>query len=202
MSIIQDISDFIFVNDQLEDADIIFLPGGSWPEPSEKAAELWHEKYARLILPSGMYSPKRGSHFPGSQTKKDIYYETYETEWDFMKSVLLHCGVDETAILLENRAYERGTLDNAFFSKIVTDSLNLSINKAIIVCKSFHARRCLMSYTWAYPSTRFMVCPVDLENTSKDNWYITQLGIDRVMTELQKCGQYFKEAIPLFCDVL
>ena len=117
MRIIQDISDFIFVNDEPQKADIIFLPGGSAPEPSERAAVLWQNKYAPLLLPSGRYNLKIGK-FPGPKTKGDIYSDTYETEWDFMKSVLVHNGVDEKAILVEKSSGERGTVDNAFFQKM------------------------------------------------------------------------------------
>jgi len=197
MSIIQDITNFIFVENNPQKADIIFIPGGSWPEPAEKAASLWVDEFAPLILPSGKYSPKRGF-FPGAQTKNELYDGKFETEWDFFKAVLVKNGVNENAILLENCACERGTYDNAFMSKNVTDSLGLTINKAIICCKSFHARRSLMFYSWAYPNTEFYVCPVDLENTYKENWFLNPIGIERVMSELQKCGQYFKEAIPTF----
>lgn len=200
MNIIEDISNFIFVENKPQKSDIIFIPGGSWPELGEKAAELWLNKFSPLILPSGKYSPKRGF-FPGTQTKKEIYYGDFETEWDFLKYVLIKNGVNENAILLENCACDKGTYDNAFMSKTVTDSLDLTINKAIICCKSFHARRSLMSYSWAYPNTEFYICPVDIENSNKDNWFTNPIGIQRVMSELQKCGQYFKEAIPTFLEL-
>jgi putative intracellular protease/amidase len=32
---IREITSFIFVEDKPEKADIIFVPGGSWPEPAE-----------------------------------------------------------------------------------------------------------------------------------------------------------------------
>ena len=51
MDIINDISNFIFVESQLEQSDIIFIPGKAYPEPSEKAAELWLKGFAPLILP-------------------------------------------------------------------------------------------------------------------------------------------------------
>ena len=199
MDIINDISNFIFVENEPERADIIFIPGGSFPEPSEKAAKLWLEKFAPLILPSGKYNLKVGS-FTGAKTKKEIYGGNFETEWDFMKYVLMKSGVDESAILEEKSGGERGTYDNAFFSRIVTDSLGLKIKKAIICCKSFHARRCLMTYAWLYPETTFFVCPSDNREICKDNWFNDKDGIERVMSELQKCGQYFKEAIPLFAN--
>ena len=200
MRTITDISNFIFVNNEPIKSDIIFIPGGSFPEPSERAANLWLDGFAPLILPSGKYSSAIGR-FPGVQTKKELYDGDYETEWDFMKSVLLKFGVDEKAILVESNGGEKGTYDNAFMSKAVTDSLGLTINKAIICCKSFHARRCLMTYQWAYPDTRILVCPVDNRNIRKDNWFYDAFGTDRVMSELQKCGQYFKEAIPAITEM-
>ena len=41
MKIINDITDFIFLEDEMEEADIIFIPGGSHPELGEYAAEVW-----------------------------------------------------------------------------------------------------------------------------------------------------------------
>ena len=58
--IIQDISDFIFVSDTPEPADIILVAGGSYPEPAETAAQLYHEDYAPLILISGGVSITTG----------------------------------------------------------------------------------------------------------------------------------------------
>lgn len=196
MNIIQDISEFIFVENDPQQVDIIFIPGGSWWEPSKRAAELWIKGYAPLILPSGRYG--RMGKFAGVKSKREIYNEEYETEWDFMKDVLVKSGLDEKAILMENRATD--TFQNALFSKEVTDSLGLSIRKAIICCKSFHARRCLMTYAYAYPQTEFLVCPSDINNIIKNNWFEREAGIEQVMSELQKCGQYFKDAVPSFRD--
>jgi uncharacterized SAM-binding protein YcdF (DUF218 family) len=199
MDIINDISNFIFVDDEPEISEIIFIPGGSFPEPSERAADLWKNGFASIILPSGKYNTKIG-HFPGVQTKKELYDHDFETEWDFMKYVLIKSGVDEKAILVENNAGEKGTYDNAFMSRAVTDTLGLTINKAIICCKSFHARRCQMTYSWAYPKTQFIICPVDNRIISRDNWFKSENGIKQVMSELQKCGQYFKESIPVYAN--
>lgn len=197
MNFIKDITEFIFIEDVPQKADIIFIPGGSWPETAEKAAHLWLNDYSMYILPSGKYSVKRGM-FPGSQTKKDIYDDVYKTEWEFLRSVLIKQGVKDSVILKEDEACEKGTYDNAFMSKEVTNNLGLSIKKAIICCKAFHARRCLMFYSWAYPDVEFFVCPVETENINRDNWYNSENGIERVMGELYRCGAQFKEAIPVF----
>ncbi|OOM82560.1 hypothetical protein CLPUN_00720 [Clostridium puniceum] len=194
---IREITSFIFVDDKLEKADIIFVPGGSWPEPAERAAKLWLDEYAPYILPSGKYSMNKG-YFPGSMTKADKYNKNYETEWEFMKDIALSYGVDESAIIKEDKA--EWTKQNAFNSRAVTNEKNLDIKKAIICCKSFHAKRCLMFYSFAYPKTKFSVCPVDIDGINKDNWYETKEGIDKVMGELSRLGGQLKDAIPILQD--
>lgn len=194
---IREITSFIFVEDKPEKADIIFVPGGSWPEPTERAAKLWLEGYAPYILPSGKYSMSKG-YFPGSMTKADKYNKNYETEWEFMKDIAFSYGVDESAIIKEDNS--EWTKQNAFNSRSVTDDKNLDIKKAIICCKSFHAKRCLMFYSFAYPNTKFILCPVDIEGITKNNWYETEAGIDKVMGELSRVGGQLKNAIPTWIN--
>ena len=51
--IITDISDYIFVADKPQKVDVIFLPGGSFSELPEYAADLYQKGYARFLVPSG-----------------------------------------------------------------------------------------------------------------------------------------------------
>lgn len=199
MRIIDDISNFIFVEDKPQKADIIFIPGGSYAEISEEAARLWHYGYSDLILPSGKYSVKRG-YFPGPLSKGHIYNKKYNTEWEFLKDVLIQNGVDEKSVLKEDNS--QYTYQNALFSKEVTDKHNLNIKKAIICCKSFHARRCLMYYQIAYPQTEFIVCPSSIKGINKESWFKTEEGIDKVMGELMRCGSQFKEVFDAGLQVL
>ena len=180
-----DISDFIFVDDAPEKADIIFIPGGSYPELPEYAAWLYKEGYAPLILPTGKYSVKRGR-FYGVRSKAEIYNGDYSTECAFITDVLLKNGVPASAILREDRS--EYTQQNAFFSRKVTDSSGLRVEKAIIVCRSFHARRCLTYWQLAFPETAFIVCPVSTNGITKENWFSTENGVDRVLGELARCG--------------
>lgn len=192
MKTIEDITKYIFLENEIEKADIIFIPGGSYAELGEKAAELWHKGYAPIILPSGKYSPSRGC-FSGARSKQNLYNKDYDTEWSFFKDVLLNNGVDEKDILREDNA--EYTYQNAFKSREVTDKLGIKINKAIICCKSFHARRCYTYYEWAYPNTELIICPVDVQGISKNTWANTDIGIDRVLGELERSGSQFKTYI-------
>ena len=70
--IIADITNFIFVEDNPQKVDAIFLPGGSHPEQPEYAAELYRKGYAKWLVPSGGVSVKRDK-WPGVRSKADIY---------------------------------------------------------------------------------------------------------------------------------
>lgn len=186
--IITDISDFIFVSDKPRKVDAVFLPGGSHPEQPEYAAELYKKGFAPICIVSGGVSVKKQK-FDGVKSKADIYNGDYKTDCEFLTDALNINGVPKLAIYGEDKSGH--TRDNAFFSKKVADENGLSIKTAIIVCKAFHARRCLMLYQMAFPDVEIKVCPIHCYNITKDNWYQTEQGIDRVLGELARCGNQF-----------
>ncbi len=188
-------TDFVFIEDAPQKADVIFVPGNTWPEPSERAAMLWREGYAEYIIPSGKYSilDKR---FMGASSKAGLYDGDFETEGEFLASVMIKCGVDPAAILLEPEA--RTTLDNAIFTRKVTDAKGLTVKKAIICCQAFHARRCKLLYSLAYPGCEMIMCPAETQGVNKLNWLDTPNGIDRVTMEFGAFGFQMKDAIPNF----
>lgn len=193
MRFINDITKFIFIDDEPQKADIIFIPGGTYSEVAETAALLWHHKYAPIILPSGKFSITKG-YFPGHTYYNGKDDSLYKTEWEFLYNVLIENGVDEEAILKEDSA--EFTYQNALNSRKVTDELNLNISKAIICCKAFHARRCLMYYQLCYPETEFFICPTETQGINKENWYKSENGIKKVLGELQRCGSQFTDIFP------
>lgn len=186
--IITDITNYIFVSDKPQKADIIFLPGGSFPEIPERAAKLYHDGYAPLLLPSGGVSVKSGK-FNGVKSKTDIYDKEYKTDCEFYTDVLLKNGVPRDSIICEDKSGH--TRDNAFMSRKVIDEKGFVIKKAMICCKSFHARRCLMLYQLAFPEAEIYVVPVDCYGITHVNWCTQEYGIDRVLGELARCGNQF-----------
>lgn len=194
-NIITDISNFIFVADDPKTVDIIFLPGGSHPEQPEYASKLYKEGYAKWIVPSGGVSVKREK-WSGVRSKADIYNKDYQSDCDFLTDVLLKSGVPMEAIICEDKSGH--TRDNAFFSRRVIDEKGLKIETAMIVCKAFHARRCLMLYQLAFPDVDFIVCPIHCYNITKGNWYKSEQGIDRVLGELARCGNQFVSDIKTY----
>ena len=190
--IITDISNFIFVSDEPQIVDAIFLPGGSHPEQPEYAARLYHQGFAKWLIPSGGISVKRDK-WPGVRSKANIYSGDYQSDCEFFTDVFLKNGVPATAIIGEDKSGH--THDNAFFSRKIVDKKGVDIKTAMIVCKAFHARRCLMLYQMAFPYVDIIVCPVLCYNITKDNWYKNETGINRVLGELARCGNQFVEDI-------
>ena len=189
--IIQDISDFIFVSDPPVDADIIMVPGGSYPEPAEVAAQLYHEGYAPMILIGGGVSIATGS-FPGPKTKTKIYTGDHKTEYEFYLDVLQKNDVPDEAIIGEDQS--SFTRENGIYARQLVDEKQISVRSALLVCKAFHARRCLMAYQAAFPQVDFSVIPVTGYDITKDNWYQDEEAIGRVMNELRRIGDQFTVA--------
>ena len=189
---IQDITNFIFINDAPQKVDALFLPGGSDPDIPEKAAELYKSGYAPILVPSGGVGLKTGT-FAGVKRKKEIYNGDYKTDCAFYMDVFLKNGVPQTAIIKEDKSGY--TKENALLTRNVLDGMNITISKAIVVCKSFHARRCLMCYQLAFPKAEILICAVDVYGINKDDWYTQENGIDRVMGELYRCGSQFVDEV-------
>ena len=188
---IKDISDFIFIEDELQKADVILIPGGAYPELPELAARLWEEGYAEYVVPSGAYAITEGK-FAGVKSKKNLYTGDYETECDFYCDVLKQKGVLEKAIIREDKS--QFTAQNAWFSKDILQEKGMMPKRAIICCKAFHARRCLMYYQFTFPDTEFIVAPAKDTHggvINKDNWYLSESGVEKVLGELNRIGSQF-----------
>lgn len=78
------------------------------------------------MLPSGRYSTVLG-HFAGVQDLAEQYGGNYETEWEFLRTVLQKNGVPEKAILREDKATY--TYENALRSREVTDAAGIEVKK-------------------------------------------------------------------------
>lgn len=192
LSYLQDITRFIFLEDALEPADAIFLPGNAYPYASEEAARLFHAGMARVIVPSGRYSITAGA-FSGAKAEAERYAGPYETEWAFMRDVLVQNGVPETVIVREDASTY--TWQNACFTAEALRREQIDVHSAIICCKPYHARRCKMYYETALPGVKLMMHPVEAYGLTRENWTHSAQGIDSVLGELARCGTQFGEIL-------
>ena len=189
---IEDITKFIFIKDEPEKADIIFIPGSSNWVLAETAARLYKEGKAEKIMPSGMYFYQFGR-FMNERVTDERYKGVYRTEAEFLASVLIKNGVPEENVIKEERA--TNTYENAIYSKELLRDMGFDIKSAIICPQAFHARRALMTYSHLFPDTKLYVVPTNTQNITSDNWYNTERGRQVVLGELRKCGEYFENYI-------
>ena len=187
------ITDFIFLENEPDKADVIFVPGGHYPDGAKRAAALYLAGFAPYVLPSGRYSKNIG-HFsavPASGTAQTT--GSYETEWAYMRDILLSEGVPREAILREEEA--TFTWENAICSRHVLEGLGIRVNRALLVCQAFHARRCQMYYQEQFPDTELLICPVETRGITRDSWYLDPERIDTVLGEVERCGGQFHEIL-------
>ena len=83
------ISEFVFVEHQVTSADIVLVPGDSAAELAYRAADVYREGMAPLILPSG---------------GPNLKLARWPSEWHFLRSLLLEKGVPAGAIPLGDAA--------------------------------------------------------------------------------------------------
>ena len=183
---IQEITDYIFLEDRLERADAIFIPGCARPEHTEEAARVYKEGYASLLLPSGGYTKVQGS-FQGVSTEGQKYGTDFACEADFLEAVLLQNGVPASAILKECEATY--TLENAEKTKILLQNKEIRLKKAILCCKAHHARRSFLYYSMVFPEVEILIHPVVVDRISSENWYKTEEGRKIVLGEFSRVGQ-------------
>lgn len=187
--IIEEITRFVFVEDTPRRADLIIAVGGSFPQIPEKAAELYNLGFADKILTTGRFSHNLG-HFRGVTQKREIYRENYFCECDFYRDVLTRNGVPADAIIREDES--EYTRRNAEYSRKTIEALGIPHKTLLIICKSYHARRCLMSFAAELPESELLIIPNALgTGEDKDDWFKSEAGIKRVLGELRRCGEQF-----------
>ena len=157
------------------------------PDRGEAAYQVQEEAYhvrpgEVLILPSGCHA-KAADAFSGDPE--------FDSEWAWMRSLLLSLGVPDDAILREDKA--TFTWENATFSRKVTDGLHLPVHQAILCCRSYHARRALFYYQAAYPESRILTVPAAVPAIGPDTWYLTEEGRHTVLGEVRRMGSQVME---------
>ena len=195
---IRAVTEFIFVQDAPEKADVILIPGSRKTEHAIRAAELYRAGYAPYVLPSGRYSTVKGCFGEIQERYRAEYPGRYETEWDFLRAVLMKHGVPEKAILREDRATY--TWENALRSREVLASAGVKAETAILCCHAFHARRALLYYQAAMPDTRFIVCPTATPGYTREDWHLTPKGRDRVLGEVARLGSQVREVFDMMLE--
>jgi uncharacterized SAM-binding protein YcdF (DUF218 family) len=170
---IKAITDFIFISDDLSKANVIIVPGTFRIGIVEKALEVYQKGMASYIVTTGGVKNEEGL-----------------SESEFQKQYLIDNGVPSEIIFHELKS--TNTKENAIYAKEKLDEKGIKCDQIILVSKTYHARRILMTFLPSFKDSNIQIASVvDDRNITKDNWFKDSKKIEKVMEEVQKTGKYF-----------
>ena len=174
---IKQITSYIFLESKPEKVDMAFVFGTMHQEPIQLAYDLYQNNYISKIIVSGGIN----KHIGGNEAK-------------IISQELIKMGVKKEDIVLEDKS--TNTLENVIFAKKVIDKkigLN-NIKKILVVVKSFHARRALMTLNKHFPKhIKFIPIVYNLFGFDKTNWFKSKVGKEKVLGEYAKIKEYLKK---------
>jgi uncharacterized SAM-binding protein YcdF (DUF218 family) len=142
LSLAQKVWDYHHVNHQPEGSDCILTLGSHDTRVAERAAQLYHEGYAPLLIFSG-----------GLGRLTEGAWK--ETEADLFAGIAMDKGVPKDAILIENRSTNTG--ENILFTQQILKEFNLDPQSFIVVQKPYMERRSYATFKKHWPDKRFVV---------------------------------------------
>jgi len=109
------------------------------------------------------------------------------SEAEHMRQAALALGVAEEDIVLENSS--QNTVENILFALIeLQRSFYLNhVHGVLLVTTAYHMRRSLAIARYLFPDhIEIIPCPANDNNTRRDNWMNTPVGVERVKSEAMK----------------
>lgn len=180
---LEEMTNFIFLEDEPQKSDVIFVPGSEEGALAKTAARLYLNGYAPLIVPSGKYAKWTGHSI----------VDQFETESDYFAYLMMEEGVPEDAILKEREATY--TYQNAINTRKLLDERKIEVKRAILCCQAYHARRSKLYYQILFPDTEILVVPTITKGITRDNWFKSRETADIVLGEIERCGSQFHEIV-------
>lgn len=186
----QQIWDFHLMNHKLKKADIILALGSNDIRVAERAADLYLEKLAPVLIFSGGL---------GNFTK-DLWDEP---EANKFAKIAIKKGVPKEKILLENKSTNTG--ENIQFTHELIKKNNIPSKKIIIVQKPFMERRAYATFMkqWPEKNTEIYLSSPQInfeyypnDTITKDNLINAMVGdLERIITYPDK-GYQIAQEIP------
>ena len=109
------------------------------------------------------------------------------SEAKHMRQAALALGVAEEDIVLENSS--QNTVENILFALIeLQRTLWLNkVRRVLLVTTAYHMRRSLAIARYLFPDhIEIIPCPANDNNTRRDNWMNTTVGVERAKGEAMK----------------
>ncbi len=155
--------DYHHMHHALEKADCIFVLGSHDLRVAERAAQLYFEGWAPMIIFSGGL---------GNFTK-ELWTET---EADQFAAIAISMGVSAEAILIENKSTNTG--ENILFTQQLLTQKNLDPQSFIVVQKPYMERRSYATFRKHWPDKKLIVTSPQI---SFEAYPTEEIPIERVI---------------------
>lgn len=179
--------DYMLMHQKLEKADIIFVLGSNDLRVADRAAEIYKEGYAPLVVCSG------GN---GKRSKFT------EPEAKLFSERMINLGVPAEHILLESKSSNTG--ENIKFTRELLKTSNIAVKKIIAVQKPYMERRTFVTIKKQWPEVECIVTSPELsyekycqnDEVFKKHFTDVMVGDLIRIREYPKLGYQIEQEIP------
>ena len=178
--------DYMKMNHSFKKMDAIFILGSNDIRVADRAAELYQNKFASVIICSG-------------GNGKDSSF--LKTEAEVFSERLIYLGIPKSHIILESRATNTG--ENILYTKKIILEKNLDIKSFILVQKPYMERRTYASFKKQWPEPEIIVTSpqISFEDYSNENEEFKYKWIEVMVGDLQRIIEYPKRGFQIKQEV-
>lgn len=187
LSLAQILWDYLHMNHPLEKSDCILALGSHDLRVADRAAELYLEGWAPLIIISGGL---------GNLTR-EIWTEP---EADQFAAIAIQKGVPQQHILVENQSTNTG--ENILFTQNLLAQKNINPSSFIVVQKPYMERRAYATFKMHWPGKKLLITSPQL---SFDKYATSDMPVEKVINimtgDLQRIKIYPKKGFQIFQEI-
>jgi len=160
----------------LEKSDAILALGSMDLRVAERAAELWHQKLAPVIVASGGFGRLTGKNWTEPEAHK-------------FAEIMYAAGIPKLKVLVEDKS--TNAAENFTFSMKLLHSKKIEPKKLIVVTKTYMERRAYATALKLFPDIKFIMASPELSYEEYPNQDISKTEMINIMVgDLQRIKLY------------
>jgi uncharacterized SAM-binding protein YcdF (DUF218 family) len=184
ITLAQKVWDYHHVNNHLEKSDCILVLGSHDVRVAERAAQIFLEGWAPLLIFSGGLG----------RLTEDMWTET---EADKFAKIAIEMGVPKEAVLIENKSTNTG--ENILFTQQLLDQHNLDPQSFIVVQKPYMERRSYATFKKHWPDKTLTVTSPQISFLDYPNEEIQLEKVIHIMLgDLQRIKIYAEKGFQIY----
>ncbi|GEO07903.1 YdcF family protein [Segetibacter aerophilus] len=184
IALAQKVWDYHHVNNSLEKADCILVLGSHDVRVAVRAAALYLQQWAPLLIFSGGLG----------RLTEDMWTET---EADKFAKIAIEMGVPQERILIENKSTNTG--ENILFTRQLLERHNLEPQSFIVVQKPYMERRSFATFKKHWPDKKLIVTSPQISFRDYPNDEISMEKVIHIMIgDLQRIKIYAEKGFQIY----